>query len=383
MLSLLLAIIYLSFISLGLPDGLLGAAWPTVYQQWNVPVSFSGVIYVIICIGTVIASLLSDRLTKRLGTGMVTALSVATTALALLGFAASRSFWALCLWSVPYGLGAGGVDASLTNYVALHYKSHHMSWLHCMWGLGASVGPYLMGAVLTGGGVWSDGYLYVGLIQLALTAGLFCALPLWKKSAPVCTDPQPPLKLSQVLSIPGAKAILLAFFCYCALEQTVCLWSASYLNLHIGLPPEEAAGWASMFYLGITFGRFLSGFVTMKLSDPKMIRLGCGILGLGVALVLLPLGAGATIAGILLMGLGCAPIYPCIIHSTPTHFGAENSQAMVGLQMASAYIGSCLMPPLFGLVAQHLTISLLPLYTLVILLVMFVSHEITQKCTHS
>ena len=383
MLSLLLAIIYLSFISLGLPDGLLGAAWPTVYQQWNVPVSFSGVIYVIICIGTVIASLLSDRLTKRLGTGMVTALSVATTALALLGFAASRSFWALCLWSVPYGLGAGGVDASLNNYVALHYKSHHMSWLHCMWGLGASVGPYLMGAVLTGGGVWSDGYLYVGLIQLALTAGLFCALPLWKKSAPVCTDPQPPLKLSQVLSIPGAKAILLAFFCYCALEQTVCLWSASYLNLHIGLPPEEAAGWASMFYLGITFGRFLSGFVTMKLSDPKMIRLGCGILGLGVALVLLPLGAGATIAGILLMGLGCAPIYPCIIHSTPTHFGAENSQAMVGLQMASAYIGSCLMPPLFGLVAQHLTISLLPLYTLVILLVMFVSHEITQKCTHS
>lgn len=383
MLSLLLAIIYLSFISLGLPDGLLGAAWPTVYQQWNVPVSYSGVIYVIICIGTVIASLLSDRLTRRLGTGLVTALSVATTALALLGFAASRSFWALCLWSVPYGLGAGGVDASLNNYVALHYKSHHMSWLHCMWGLGASVGPYLMGAVLTGGGVWSDGYLYVGLIQLALTAGLFCALPLWKKTAPVCTEAQPPLKLSQVLSIPGAKAILLAFFCYCALEQTVCLWSASYLNLHTGLSPEEAAGWASMFYLGITFGRFLSGFVTMKLSDPDMIRLGCGILGLGVALVLLPLGAGATIAGILLMGLGCAPIYPCIIHSTPVHFGAENSQAMVGLQMASAYVGSCLMPPLFGLVAQHITISLLPLYTLMILLVMFVSHEITQKRTRS
>ena len=382
MFSLLLAIIYFSFISLGLPDGLLGAAWPTVYQLWNVPVSYSGIIYFIICFGTIISSLHSDRLTKHLGTGLVTALSVATTAIALLGFSFSHSFFAMCLWAIPYGLGAGGVDASLNNYVALHYESRHMSWLHCMWGLGASVGPYIMSAVLSGGQSWNNGYLYVGIIQILLSIGLFCTLPMWKKTSAPSSD-QPPLKLKHVLPIPGAKAILIAFFCYCALEQTVCLWAASYLNLHTGLSPEEAAGWAAMVYIGITFGRFISGFVTMKLNDTQMIRLGCGILGVGILLMLLPLGKTATIIGILLTGLGCAPIYPCIIHSTPAHFGAENSQAMVGLQIASASVGSCLMPPLFGLIADHIHISLLPVYALTILLVMFLCHEITHKRTRS
>lgn len=379
--SFLLAIIYVSFISLGLPDGLLGAAWPTVYQQWNVPVSYSGIIYFIICLGTIISSLQSDRLTRKLGTGAVTAISVSMTAVALLGFSFSHSFLAMCLWAVPYGLGAGGVDASLNNYVALHYESRHMSWLHCMWGLGASVGPYIMSAILGAGQDWSRGYFYVGIIQVALSLGLFCTLPKWKKTADASAADRPPLKLHQVLTIPGAKAIMLAFFCYCALEQTICLWAASYLNMHTRLSPDAAAGWASMIYLGITLGRFFSGFVTTKLSDTQMIRLGCGILSLGVVLVLLPLGTGATVAGILLMGLGCAPIYPCIIHSTPVHFGAENSQAMVGLQMASAYIGSCLMPPLFGLIANHISISLLPIYLLVILVVMVWMHEVTQKKT--
>ena len=379
--SFLLAIIYVSFISLGLPDGLLGAAWPTVYQQWNVPVSYSGIIYFIICLGTIISSLQSDRLTRKLGTGAVTAISVSMTAVALLGFSFSHSFLAMCLWAVPYGLGAGGVDASLNNYVALHYESRHMSWLHCMWGLGASVGPYIMSAILGAGQDWSRGYFYVGIIQVALSLGLFCTLPKWKKTADASAADRPPLKLHQVLAIPGAKAIMLAFFCYCALEQTICLWAASYLNMHTRLSPDAAAGWASMIYLGITLGRFFSGFVTTKLSDTQMIRLGCGILSLGVVLVLLPLGTGATVAGILLMGLGCAPIYPCIIHSTPVHFGAENSQAMVGLQMASAYIGSCLMPPLFGLIANHISISLLPIYLLGILVVMVWMHEVTQKKT--
>ena len=382
MFSFLLAIIYAAFISLGLPDGLLGAAWPTVYPLWNVPVSYSGIIYFIICLGTIFASLSSDFLTRKLGTGMVTAISVSTTAVALLGFAFSPSFFAMCLWAIPYGLGAGGVDASLNNYVALHYESRHMSWLHCMWGLGASIGPYIMSAVLSGGQSWSNGYLYVGIIQIFLSVGLFCTLPMWKKSAIHATQ-QSSLSLTRVLTIPGAKAILIAFFCYCALEQTICLWAASYLTLHSGLSPEDAAGWAAMAYLGITFGRFLSGFVTMKLNDTQMIRLGCGILSTGVLLMLLPLGSVATIVGILLAGLGCAPIYPCIIHSTPAHFGAENSQAMVGLQMASAYIGSCLMPPLFGFIADRVSISLLPAYSMVILVVMVLSHEVTQKRTMS
>ena len=370
MIHLLLAIIYASFISLGLPDGLLGAGWPTMYPQFQVRVSYSGIIFLIICVGTVVSSLQSDRLTRRFGTGKVTAFSVGLTALALLGFSVSNAFWQVCLIAIPYGLGAGSVDASLNNYMALHYKSRHMSWLHCMWGVGASIGPYIMGAVLTSGQVWSRGYLYVGIIQLALSTGLFFTLPLWKKPATEQISTAAPLKLGQVLAIPGAKSIMTAFFCYCALEQTVCLWSASYLNLHLRIDPEIAASWSSLFYLGITAGRFISGFVTIKLNDNQMIYLGFGILALGVLLVLLPLGLIFALAGLLLIGLGCAPIYPCIIHSTPAHFGVENSQAMVGVQMASAYLGSCIMPPLFGLIANHLNIGLFPLYLLAILAVM-------------
>ena len=379
MVHLLLIVIYISFISLGLPDGLLGAGWPTMYPQFEVPVSYSGIIFLIICLGTVVSSLQSDRLTRRFGTGKVTAFSVATTALALLGFSVSTSFWQLCLWAIPYGLGAGSVDASLNNYVALHFESRHMSWLHCMWGVGASVGPYIMGAVLTGGQVWNRGYLYVGLIQLALAIGLFFCLPLWKKPSDEGTPSAPPMKLGQILAIPGAKTIMTAFFCYCALEQTVCLWSASYLHLHWHLDPDTAASWASLFYLGITAGRFLSGFVTMKLSDKQMIRLGFAVLALGVALVLLPLGKLFVLAGLVLIGLGCAPIYPCIIHSTPAYFGAKNSQAMVGVQMASAYLGNCMMPPLFGLIANHIDIGLLPVYLVGILAVMISMYELTCK----
>lgn len=378
MVHLLLVVIYISFISLGLPDGLLGAGWPAMYPQFGVPVSYSGIIFFIICVGTVVSSLQSDRLTRRFGTGKVTAFSVGLTAVALLGFSVCSAFWQLCLLAIPYGLGAGSVDASLNNYVALHYKSRHMSWLHCMWGVGASVGPYIMGAVLTGGQVWNRGYLYVGLIQLVLTIGLLFTLPLWKPAQGTSVS-APPLKLRQVFRIPGAKSIMTAFFCYCALEQTVCLWSASYLHLHWHLDPETAAGWASLFYLGITAGRFFSGFVTMRLSDTQMIRLGFGILALGVLLVLLPLGKGYCLIGLVLIGLGCAPIYPCIIHSTPEHFGTENSQAMVGVQMASAYLGNCIMPPLFGLIAGHIGISLFPVYLLLILTLMVGMYEHTCK----
>lgn len=366
MISLLLALIYISFVSLGLPDALLGAAWPTMYLEFGVPVSMAGVISVTVSIGTVISSLLSDRLTLWLGAGKVTAFSVGLTALALFGFSVSTEFWHLLLWAIPYGLGAGSVDASLNNYVALHYASRHMSWLHCMWGLGASIGPYVLAAALTAGMHWSRGYTVIALFQVSLTAVLLMSLPLWKKRNTEQQEenaaPRAAMSLRQILTIPGAKDILIAFFCYCAAEQTAILWGSTYLVRHCGMAEETAAGFASLFLIGITIGRALNGFLTYKLNDKNLIRMGQGIMVLGVAIMLLPLGTYAAMAGLLLIGLGCAPIYPCVIHSTPDHFGPENSQAIIGVQMAAAYIGVCLMPPLFGILANHISVSLLPLY---------------------
>ena len=376
MFHLLLVIIYLSFISLGLPDGLLGAAWPTIYPALSVPVSFAGILFAIISGGTVVSSLLSERLTFRLGTGRVTAISVCMTAAALFGFAVSDSYWMLCLWAIPYGLGAGSVDASLNNYVALHYTSRHMSWLHCMWGIGATVGPYIMGAVLSGGDHWGSGYRTVGFIQLALTAVLFLSLPLWKERTKTEDGSSAkPLPLKAVIAIPGAKQIMVTFFCYCALEQTTALWASSYLALYKGVPADTAAFFASMFFIGITAGRALNGFLTMKFTDTQLIRMGQAVILTGICAMLLPLGNAAAITGLILVGLGCAPIYPCVIHSTPEHFGAEHSQALIGVQMASAYIGNCLMPPLFGLIANHIHVALLPVYLLLILGLMVVMHE--------
>lgn len=395
MFQLLLAVIYLSFISLGLPDSLLGSAWPTMYGEFNVPVSYAGIISMIISIGTIVSSLQSDRLTRKLGTGKVTAFSVATTAIALFGFSISNSFWMLCLWAIPYGLGAGSVDASLNNYVALHYASRHMSWLHCMWGIGASVGPYIMGFALSGGQTWQMGYRYIAVLQIVLTAILLFSLPLWKNRSAENSESLESeteagnensgeaLSLAQVFQIPGAKEVMITFFCYCALEQTSGLWASSYLVLHHGMDSETAAGYASMFYIGITVGRAFSGFLTMKLNDTQMIRLGQIIIAIGVGAMFLPFGEMPALGGLILIGLGCAPIYPCIIHSTPEHFGAEKSQAVIGVQMACAYVGTCLMPPLFGLIANHITVALLPVYLLFILVLMAVMHEqLLKKSEH-
>lgn len=380
MLSLLLAVIYLSFISLGLPDSLLGSAWPSMYEEFSVPVSYAGVISMIISAGTIFSSLQSDFLTKKFGPGLVTAVSVAMTASALFGFSLSDSFWMLCLWAVPYGLGAGSVDAALNNFVALHYSSRHMSWLHCMWGIGATSGPYIMSYALTGGLGWQAGYRYIGWIQLALTALLVFSLPLWKKtghslsvSGQTAVDALP-LSVRQVLRLPGAKAVFGCFFAYCALEQTAGLWGSSYLVLHGGMSAEEAAGFASLFYLGITVGRAMNGFLAIRFSDDHLIRMGQGILASGIILLLLPAGKTAAVMGLILVGLGCAPIYPSIIHSTPAHFGAEKSQAVIGIQMACAYIGNLLMPPLFGLLANHIGVFLYPFYLLALLVLMAVLH---------
>ena len=386
MFQLLLAIIYLAFISLGLPDSLLGAAWPSMYPEFQVPVSYAGIISMVIALGTVISSLMSDRLTKRLGAGLVTAISVAMTALALFGFSFSHSFWVLILWSIPYGLGAGSVDAALNNYVALHYKSRHMSWLHCMWGVGASAGPYIMGFALSHGQNWNGGYRYIGILQVILTFILFISLPLWKKEKKDAASESDAtsdhiLTLREIFAIPGAKSVMLMFFCYSAIEQTSGLWASSYLVLHKGVAPETAATFASLFYIGITIGRAISGFITMKLNDTQMIRLGQGIILLGVLALFLPLGSTISLIGFILIGLGCAPIYPCIIHSTPDHFGADRSQAIIGVQMASAYVGTCLMPPVFGLIANNITVALVPADLILFLVLLSVMHEILIQKT--
>lgn len=384
MTSLLLAVIYLAFIGLGLPDSLLGAAWPMIYPQFGVPVSSMGLISMIISAGTILSSLNSSRLTRALGAGKVTLLSTALTAIALLGFGMSRSLWQLCFWAVPYGLGAGSVDAALNNYVALHYASRHMSWLHCMWGVGTIIGPSLMSAALTGGHGWSGGYLLTALVQGLIVAVLLLSLPLWGRptSGNGSETETAALSLREVLAIPGAKEVMLCFFGYCALESTAGLWAASYLTLARNIPAETAAGFAALFYLGITAGRAVSGWIAPHLGDDGMIRLGLWGIGLGLAALLLPGPAAVSLAGLVIIGLGCAPIYPSIIHSTPAHFGAHRSQAVIGVQMASAYVGSMAMPPLFGLMARQITPALFPFYLLVLLgLMAWMHHRLVHKAT--
>lgn len=384
MTSLLLAVIYLAFIGLGLPDSLLGAAWPMIYPQFGVPVSSMGLISMIISAGTILSSLNSSRLTRALGAGKVTLLSTVLTALALLGFGMSRSLWQLCFWAVPYGLGAGSVDAALNNYVALHYASRHMSWLHCMWGVGTIIGPSLMSAALTGGHGWSGGYLLTALVQGLIVAVLLLSLPLWGRptSGNGSETETAALSLREVLTIPSAKEVMLCFFGYCALESTAGLWAASYLTLARNIPAETAAGFAALFYLGITAGRAVSGWIAPHLGDDGMIRLGLWGIGLGLAALLLPGPAAVSLAGLVIIGLGCAPIYPSIIHSTPAHFGAHRSQAVIGVQMASAYVGSMAMPPLFGLMARQITPALFPFYLLVLLgLMAWMHHRLVHKAT--
>ena len=379
----LLAIIYLAFISLGLPDTMLGSAWPEMHLQLAVPVSYAGIISMLIATGTVIASLTSDLLTRRLGTGRVTALSVALTAAALLGFSLAPSFWVLCLIALPYGLGAGAVDVALNNYVAIHFHARHMSWLHCFWGIGATLGPYIMGACLTGGWGWHGGYRTVGLIQLALTACLFLTLPLWRgaraqvNGASVEQTPSP--GALALLRLPGVKADLLALFAYQGLEQTIGLWAASFMVMARGISAQQAATWAALFYLGMTLGRLLSGFLTLRFTDQAMVRLGQGVTALGILLAVLPLGHLTLCAGLLCLGLGCAPIYPSLLHETPSNFGIALSQAVMGLLMACAYVGTTLLAPVFGLIAQNVSIRLFPAYLLLMLVIMTASCEVLNR----
>lgn len=376
---LLLAVIYLAFISLGLPDSLLGSAWPTIRTALDVPLSYMGFVSMIISGGTIISGLMSERLTKKLGTKYVTLISVFLTAAALFGFSTVKEFYQLCLWGIPYGLGAGAIDAALNNYVALHYKSKHMSWLHCFWGVGTIVSPYVMSYALVHSS-WSNGYRTVSYLQFGIAAVLLLTLPLWKanRSADEAENGGELLGLKGALKIKGVITLLIGFFAYCAAEATTMLWASSYLEGVRGASKDEAAAFGSLFFIGITAGRFLSGFITDKVGDNRMIRIGTGIALFGAVMILLPFKITSLI-GFIVIGLGCAPVYPCIIHSTPRNFGAENSQGIIGIQMASAYVGSTFMPPVFGLIANHISLKIMPFYLAFFFVLLLVMLSKTEK----
>ncbi len=382
MFSFLIVIIYIAFISLGLPDSITGSAWPVMHGELGVPLSYVGIVTMIIAGCTIISGLTSDWLTRKLGAGLVTAISVAMTAAALFGFSVSHSFLPLCFWAIPYGLGAGAVDAALNNYVALHYASRHMSWLHCFWGVGAAAGPYIMSYALTSGAGWNNGYRIISVIQIVLTAVLFASLPMWKKRTDEAENGEE-IKSKGIigsLKIKGVPLVLVMFFGYCALEATAGIWASSYLVEYKGTDAETAARFASLFYIGITVGRFVCGFVADKIGDRNLIRIGLAVIAAGLVMIMIPAQNNITaLCGLIVVGIGCAPIYPSVIHATPANFGKENSQAIIGIQMASAYVGTTFMPPLFGVIAENISIGLYPFYMAVFAVLMVTCSEMLNK----
>ena len=378
MLTILLIIIYIAFISLGLPDAILGSAWPLMHTDLNVPISYAGIATMIVSGGTIISSFFSEKMIRKFGTGKVTTISVLLTATGLLGIYFAPSFIWICLLGIPLGIGAGAVDAALNNFVALHYEAKHMNWLHCFWGIGATSGPFIMSLFLLNQNGWRIGYATIGIIQAILVICLFISLPLWRQfetTQKVEEEDDNGIKIKSLLKIPGAKPTLIAFFCYCAVELTTGLWASSYLVVNDGLAVELAAKWASFYYLGITVGRFIAGFLTMKLTNTQMIRIGQTICIIGAILLVLPITSVFKLIGLIFIGLGCAPIYPAMLHETPNRFGKELSQRLMGIQMATAYVGSTLIPPLFGALSKVLGLQMLPYFLLIFLIIMLVSSE--------
>ena len=390
--TILLIVIYLAFISLGLPDALLGVAWPQIRLDWGLGLDAAGIISIVITGGTIASSLLSGKLIKRFGEGKITLLSGLMTGLALLGYGFAPSFLWFILLALPLGFGAGSVDTALNHYVATHFKAHHMNWLHSFWGVGATAGPVLMGAVLATSGSWRNGYFLVAGIQLVLATIIFISLPLWRlqdqKSEAQHSDDVDPLDASQKDSVkplkkPGVIYALLVFMAYCSGEYTMGLWGASYLVQIRGIAVESAANWVASYYAGITLGRFLAGFLSFKLNNRQMITLGLSLATLGgFAMLLLP-SSGLLMIAFVLVGLGFAPIFPAMVHETPKRFGKQVAQSVIGYQMASAYVGIAVFPPLFGVVMKHLNLGLFPLF--IILCVSFQIWAVYRlnRITHS
>jgi len=383
MIALLIALIYLAFIGLGLPDSLLGSAWPVMYIQLGTEFSYAGFVTMIIASGTIVSSLLSDRITRRLGAGLTTAIGLSAAAIAMFGFSSSSAFWMLCLWAIPYGLAAGTIDAALNNYVAQNLSSRHMSWLHAFWGVGAVISPYIMGYSLTQGLGWETGYFSVSMIQVGIAVTMFASLPLWMKNkggVPAAKERGKALSLPKILRIRGVKLVLPAFFAYCGAEATTMLWAVSYLVLYRGIPEEIAAQYGALFFWGMTIGRFLGGIIADKAGDRNMIRGSVTIMLIGVIMILLPLEMHQiSLIGLVVLGLGCATVYPSIIHSTPANFGAENSRAIIGVQMAGAYTGSTLMPPLLGLIAGITGIGIFPFFVLGFVFLLLLMTELLNR----
>lgn len=382
-----LFIIYAAFISLGLPDGLLGVAWPDMQPTYQVPYSYAGFISMVISGGTVVSSLLSTKLIKRLGTGKLTSISVLMTAIALLGFYAAPSYAWLVFLAIPLGLGAGAVDSGLNEYVARHYKSHHMNWLHCFWGIGALTGPALMAQYIAHGQSWRKGYLTVSVIQFVLVVVLFFTLPLWSKaertsetdsSGSEADEPKSNTLLADFLyplGVRGVKTALVSFLFYCGIEQTMGLWGSSFFIKAKGLDVATAAIWVSIFFCSITVGRLISGFIAMKVNNKTIIRTSEMIILAGTILLLLPVSNTFSLVGFIFIGLGCAPIYPCMLHETPVRFGREEAQSIMGFQMAVAYSGTTFLPPLFGFIVSNTSIAILPFFILAYGIVLFAASE--------
>ncbi len=382
MYTLLILIIYLAFISLGLPDSLLGTAWPIMHQDIGASISTMGIIAMVISLGTIISSLFSNKLRHKFGTGIITTVSVFLTAIALLGFSYSNNMLMILLFSIPYGFGAGAIDAALNNYVALHYSSKIMSWLHCFWGVGTIISPFVMSYALSNSS-WNLGYRIVSYIQIFIGIILLLSLKLWKTSQSdedTQSEESSNIGIFDVFRIKGVISLLIAFFGYCAAESTAIAWSCTYLVKVKGIDEPTAAAFASSFFIGLTVGRFLGGFVMDRLGDKKMILLGIAMLMCGIFFIMIPTSS-YTIAllGLIVAGLGCAPIFPCIMHSIPNNFGKENSGAIIGIQMASAYLGSTIMAPLFGVIGKHISFNLFPIYLAIFAILMLIMIENTFK----
>ena len=380
MYSFLLALIYLAFISLGLPDSLLGSGWPAMHGDLGVPVSYMGFVTMVISGGTIVSSLLSDKLTGKFGTRWVTVISVFLTAVGLFGFSFSNKFWLLIAFAVPYGLGAGAIDAALNNYVALHYKAKHMSWLHCFWGVGTIVSPFIMSYALTNS-VWNNGYRIVGFIQLGIALLLLITLHVWRVNKGAAITEQKHIGLIGALKIKGVPFLLIGFFAYCAAEATAMGWASTYFAEVRGISAEQAAQFAALFYIGITISRFISGFVSDKLGDRNMIILGTTIVICGIVMLFISGPNLLAVIAFITIGFGCGPIYPCIIHSTPYNFGTENSGAIIGIQMASAYIGTTFIPPLFGQLGGLIGFEIMPIYLIIFVVLMITMTELTFRIT--
>ena len=350
-----------------------------MYEQFGVPLSYAGIISMIISAAPLYRAFVGQT-HKKIRRGLVTAVSTLLTALAFSDFPFPAHTFPFAFW-LFHGLGAGAIDAALNNYVALHYASA-MSWLHCFWGVGAAISPYIMGYSLSKDLNWSLGYRIVSIIQICFTAVLFISLPLWRKNRENghTTENSRPLTLKEAVSIKGVKLVLAAFFSYCALEWTACLWASSYLVEYRQIDANTAARFASLLFIGITVGRFLCGFIADKVGDKNLIRIGTAVTMFGIVLVALPLKVDSiALAGLIIIGFGCAPIYPSIIHSTPVNFGKENSQAIVGIQMASAYVGSTFMPPVFGMLADNISMGLYPFYLMFFGVLMVIMSERLNK----